>query len=186
MDLPETTPVLYNAVKHHQGYLQHLIRETPSDIPPQALRQLLLPIGAAQLDFYTGSLTVETLVEEVADFLLPQGLLSLDAYANWIQKHEGYRLITLSDQSAWALRLGHQPGKWVHLHPARYSLHSTRLKAHALKTALSLCIKHKELTNKALQELDLVNQLRAYLSLPPLSQRQLKESQLERVIQLLI
>ena len=186
LSFPDASPVLFSAIKHHQGYLQQLIRETSPDIAPQALRRLLLPIGAAQFDFYTGPLSVEALDREVYQALQQQELLSEELFTKWVQQHQGYRLISLSDQSSWTLRLGQRPNKWVHLHPARYSPHTCRLKAQALKTAISLLIKEREQSAAGALNLEVVNRTRDYLGLPPLSQRQLTESRLESVIQLLL
>jgi hypothetical protein len=49
------------------------------------------------------------------------------------------------------LRLGEQPERYVHIHPGRYSPHTIRVKAGALKTAIALSVwmklyNHGELT----------------------------------------
>ena len=178
----DTSPVLFNARKHHRGYLRELISNTKADITPQELRLLLLPIGAAQLDFYTGTLAAGDIMQQVQDYLQQKKLLTSATYKQWIQEHEGYRLLSLSDNSNWVLRLGLQPAKWVHLHPARYSLHTVRLKAHSLKTAIALSITAPEKSAEAARDLLLVNQLRGYLQLPPLSARQLAESKLAEIV----
>ncbi|WP_224998144.1 hypothetical protein [Cesiribacter sp. SM1] len=183
--LQHTAPILFNALKHHQGYLQQLIRQTPSSIPPHELSQLLLPIGAAQLDFYTGPLTVDAVTEEVKKLLQKQDYLLQDKYTVWISSHKGYRLICLSDHSQWVLRVGNLSGHWVHLHPARYSPHTIRQKAHTLKTALALAILHQQHARSLCHDLAVVNSIRQHLQLPPLSPRQLQAG-LQEALQLLL
>jgi hypothetical protein len=183
--LQHSAPILFNALKHHRGYLQQLIRYTPASLPPLALRRLLLPIGAAQLDFYTGPLATDELTIEVKELLHQQGKLLQDDYTAWISSHKGYRLICLSDHSQWVLRVGHLPGHWVHLHPARYSPHTIRLKAYTLKTALALAILHPQQALSLCKDVVAVNSVRHHLQLPPLSARQLQAG-LQEVLQLLL
>ncbi|AHM59879.1 hypothetical protein D770_08080 [Flammeovirgaceae bacterium 311] len=183
--MQETAAVLFNALKHHQGYLQQLVKNTPPSITPHELRRLLLPIGAAQLDFYTGPLAVDVLVQEVKRLLLRQELLAPEAYTAWISGNNGYRLISLSDHSSWVLRVGRLKNQWVHLHPARYSLHTRRIKAHSLKTALAYAILYPQQAAVSPPKLVIVNQVRQAFDLPPLAARQLQQG-LGEVLQLLL
>jgi hypothetical protein len=173
--LEADAPILFNALKHHLGYLQQLIQQTPASLSPDGLRQRFLPIGGAQLDFYTGPLAVTQIQEQVLGTLAAQELLSLSTYAPWLEAHAGYRMLTLSDSSRWVLRLGQQAGYWIHLHPARYSPHSLRLKAHTLKTALVLAIRNKHRPLEERPTLHTINTIRASLALPPLAERQLHQ-----------
>lgn len=157
-------PLLFNALKHHLGYLKQLIRLTPSTIPLPELRRLLLPIGSAQLDLYTGSLSTATIAREVQQQLLALQVLDRSSYENWLLP-QAYQFLELSDGSRWVLRLGQQPGQWVHLHPARHSLHTCRIKANSLKTALGMCMKEETTAT----DLSAINKVRAGLDLPPLS-----------------
>lgn len=171
----EHAPVLFNAIKHHLVYLRQVISHTPSNITSFELRRLLLTIGAAQLDFYTGPLTVDTIISEVKDFLQQEALLTPNSFITWIQEGEGYRTFHTSDSSHWVLRPGHQAGLWVHLHPARYSPNTIRLKANTLKTATALIIRNKTSENSRKPALSEVNQVREFLDLPPLAPRQLHQ-----------
>ena len=182
--LSDYNPVQFNAPKHHLAYLQQLIKSTPSSITPPELRRLLLNIGAAQLDFYTGPLSVEALVVEVKQFLTQKNLLLQKSYSQWIEEGNGYRTISTSDDAHWVLRQGVRPNRWLHLHPARYSQHTIRVKAHTLKTAAALLIKKELYISKSSPQLPAVNQIRSYLDLPPLAARQLQQG-LTKLIDLL-
>lgn len=171
----EHAPVLFNAIKHHLVYLRQVISHTPFNISSYELRRLLLTIGAAQLDFYTGPLSINAIIREVKDFLHQEALLTPDSFITWIQEGKGYRTIHISDSSQWVLRPGHRPGMWVHLHPARYSPNTLRVKAHTLKTATALLIRNKASENRRKPALADTNQVREYLGLPPLAPRQLHQ-----------
>lgn len=166
---------MFNALKHHRAYLHELIKHTPASIPSQALRRLLLPIGAAQLDFYTGALSVACITSEVKAQLATAGLDSPAFYQSWLSTSRNHQLITLSDTSVWVLREGRQPEYWVHLHPARYGPFTHRLKANTLKTAIALLIKNGAAAVEMPPGLAAVNNTRNALQLPPLAARHLQE-----------
>ncbi len=170
-----TAPVLFNAIKHHLGWVQLQIRMHSPSATPQILRRLLLPIGAAQFDFYTGSLSIDPLVSEVKAYLLQNGVSTQELYKRWIDEKLGHRLVTLSDTSVWVLRLGKQPDFWVHLHPARYAPHTMRLKAATLKTAIALAVFYPQELPVNPPALSSVNEIRSFLQLPPLAAKHLHE-----------
>lgn len=171
----EAIPILFNALKHHRAYLQELIKNTPAGISPQALRRLLLPIGAAQLDFYTGPLHVADITTEVKMQLTAAGLHTPTLYQHWLSTGHGYQRITLPDRSVWVLREGLQAGYWVHLHPARYAPYTLRLKANTLKTATALLIRNAGAALIRPPKLATVNSVRTALQLPPLAARHLQQ-----------
>ncbi|MBC9915238.1 hypothetical protein [Chitinophaga varians] len=100
---------------------------------PAALQK----IGTSQMDMYTGALAVEVIFEEVTAQLTAQGIFLPAAFAAWVAARDGYVEVTLSDTSRWVLRLSDNPEQYIHLHPGRYSPHSLRIKAAALKTAMA-------------------------------------------------
>ncbi len=128
----------------------------------------LTTLGNSQMDVYTGALLPAAIAEGVAGYLSEYHLLEPGAYAGWLQTAGGYRLVTLSDQSEWVLRWGEVPGSYAHIHPARYSPFSIRVKASTLKTAIVVCIWHR-LSPHEQPHLTEINQLRrAWLQLPPM------------------
>ena len=138
--LPEVPiPVLFNSLKHHVSTQKGLVEAFASpDVLLDTLPAALLPLGASQMDVYTGSVSPQALADEVLVQLRANEALKPAHYQAFLKATgSDYRLLELSDSSQWVLRWGEEPGRYVHLHPARYSPHTVRAKASALKTALA-------------------------------------------------
>ncbi|GAB3826437.1 hypothetical protein GCM10028895_37440 [Pontibacter rugosus] len=132
----------------------------------QLLRDALRTIGSSQLDLYLGSLTPEQIAEETILYLQERQLLQPKAYLSYLGT-SGYQLLPLSDGSNWTLRWGLAEGRYVHLHPGRYALHTLRVKANHLKTAIAASIACSKYSQPA--HVGLLNQVRAeWLELPPI------------------
>lgn len=108
-----------------------LVTVSAADLPAA-----LQKIGTSQMDMYTGRLTEEAIFAEVIAQLTALDILPPTAFAAWVAARDGYMELTLSDTSRWVLRLSDDPERYIHLHPGRYSPHSLRIKAAALKTAM--------------------------------------------------
>ncbi|SFO76982.1 hypothetical protein SAMN05428949_6566 [Chitinophaga sp. YR627] len=128
--------ILFNALKHHRGF----IRRQLTDVTEQTLPERLKVLGNSQMDIYYGLLDLPDIFREVTDQLIAAGLSDEAGYLQHLKDHGGYIEITLSDSSRWILLHGIEPGRYVHLHPARYSPHSIRVKATVLKTALACMV----------------------------------------------
>jgi hypothetical protein len=156
--------IQFNALKHHLGAIAHFIATCPVAELPQQLKIL----GGSQMDLYLGHLQVNDIGAATLAALQAAGITSQAAYAHWLLQHHGYRKITLPDQSVWILRMGQEEtGKYIHIHPGRYSPHTVRVKATVLKTAIALAFYRK---NELVKTVDLVtlNQVRAaVINLPP-------------------
>ncbi|TWV96278.1 hypothetical protein [Chitinophaga pinensis] len=125
--------ILFNALKHHRGF----IRRQLMDVTPHTLPERLKVLGNSQMDIYYGVLDLPDVFHEVTGQLNATGLSDEAGYLQRLKASGGYIEITLSDTSRWILLHGIEPGRYVHLHPARYSPHSIRVKATVLKTALA-------------------------------------------------
>jgi hypothetical protein len=163
-------PVLFHPLKHHLLSIRNFIEahalQGETVMPEVAAR--LTTLGNSQMDVYTGALSSATLAADVTQHLADHHLLEAGAYAGWLQVSGGYRLITLSDHSQWVLRWGEVPARYVHIHPARYSPFTIRVKASTLKTAIVVCIWQWQHPLEPGQ-LAGVNQLRRdWLQLPPM------------------
>ncbi len=160
-------PILFHPLKHHLYFIKQFILESAT-APDEALKASLSTIGGSQLDFYTGRLSIEGLAQEVIAALATQDVLQPEAYKLYLgAAGKDYRTITLSDDSVWVLRLGVIAERHVHLHPARYSANTIRVKATALKTAIAALIAAKR-TNLPVTDVDMINRVRAqWLNLPP-------------------
>lgn len=180
-------PILFNPQKHHLAAIVAAI--VAQSKQGEANAQMFLEGWAESeglVDLYYGKLSVEQIEKEVFDFLQQNQLLTIEAYRQYLEK-EGqikrrghYAYLTLSDTSIMTLRLlydpsnpedgfvkVHDPRHFVHVHPARYSPNTFRVRANTLKTAivayfLALC-RHIQP-----HSLELVNDARAKLQLAPI------------------
>ncbi|MEJ8803647.1 hypothetical protein [Pontibacter sp. H249] len=164
-DLPE--PILLHPFKHHMGFILAYIQANKF-ISPAELQEDLLTLGTSQLDLYFGPLSPEQISRETIGYLQQHGLLSPAAFKEYLLAgNSGYRCITLSDCTDWVLRWGVVENRNVHLHPARYTAHTTRVKATALKTAIATLIASAQLGLPA-AGIGTINKVRAeWLGLSP-------------------
>lgn len=146
MPVPEN--ILFNALKHHRGYIHQQIETATSATLPDLLKKL----GSSQMDIYYGYLSTEGLFEEVLTHI---PAADEAAYLGWL--NGSFKEITLSDTSRWILLEGNVPGQYIHLHPARYSPESMRVKAPILKTAIACMVCHPGLVHP---DLSMVNHIR--------------------------
>lgn len=155
--------ILFNAFKHHAGYVRHWLAQTDQ----HNFFDHLKTIGNCQLDFYYGSLSVEIICSEVVGHLASLGVSSIESYHALLERHGHYHTLLLSDNSGWVLRLGRSEEKFIHLHPARNSPYILRITASALKTAVAMIYQVKNDTMNG-YELSAINAMRdRYLGLPP-------------------
>lgn len=161
-------PVHLNLWKHHAGFIGHKIAQAQ-----QHGIEILFPyiqyIGNTQMDLYTGSLNPTAISKEILEQLREAEVTNYEAYRKWLQlTPKRYRILELSDNSRWTMLLGYETSRFVHIHPARYSAHSIRVRGLTLKTAITvLAYKWNDL-DRALQ-LEVVNTVRQeLLQEPPL------------------
>jgi hypothetical protein len=151
---------LFNTFKHHLPSIIQYLRQ------PNNLTYLndLLCIGDSQMDLYTGDLTVAEITQEIKHFLDEADKFDKASYTDWI-KQNGFVKIQLSDTSDWILLLGNTEDQYVHIHPARYSPRSVRVKASTLKTVLALTIEMPDLREMNTSE---INEIRKKIKLSPI------------------
>ncbi|NDK56776.1 hypothetical protein [Pontibacter fetidus] len=162
-------PILFHPLKHHLGYIKNFIEEQVTGTA-SAVGTALQSIGTSQLDFYIGALSPVQIACEVILNLQHHNLLEAELYHAYLTRTGShYRTINLSDNTDWVLRWGTQPGRYVHLHPARYAAQTIRVKATSLKTAIAAIIAARR-EAKPVTDLGLINKVRgAWLQLPPLT-----------------
>ena len=136
-------PVLFNTFKHHAAALRCRIEDIVFRGTPAYLEMAsrLAVLGTRLMDVYTGDLTPRELSAWVIGELRRVGRLDLDGFREWLLMGEEYAMLTHpADGSRWVLRLGDEAGRYVHLHPGRWSSATVRVRANSLKTAfLALC-----------------------------------------------
>lgn len=119
------------------------------------------------MDMYAGQLSTEAIFNEVRAQLREAGVHNRVEYEAFLAQKHDYATLVLSDTSRWILRLAVDKASYIHLHPGRYSPHTFRVKASALKTALAWWVarEHHLLTGNLLED---INYLRKDLRLSPL------------------
>lgn len=155
-----TDHILFNALKHHRGYIHNHIRQETTATLPKTLKVL----GNSQMDIYYGKLVLPQLFGEALLQVKIHGISDNTTYLHWLQTHHGYFEITLSDTSRWILLPGVNSRQFIHLHPARYSPHSMRVKATTLKTAIT-CMVYQP--GNTIPDLAAVNAARQTIALSP-------------------
>jgi hypothetical protein len=186
VDLTLPTPILFHPLKHHLGRIKEFLRWDGSPSPAElvGLKQQLLTLGQSQLDLYVGQLSVQQVAHQVSLFLQEKHLLGQQAYRHWLDGAGSYGLMPLSDGSWWVLRWGNEPDRYVHIHPARYSPHTVRVKAGSLKTAMAVIVWGR-LHSLEQNSLITINQARTcLLHYPPIKSLRLATA-IERMMTLL-
>lgn len=146
-----------NLLKHHGGY-QKKLTEDWADKKIYPDQQILTKIGGSQMDLYLGTLLPEQVFSELSQILQEEEIHTRKDFIHWISPKD-YRILACSDKAKWILRLKNEdPETFIHLHPARYSPFSIRIKANTLKTTL-LAATYYKIHNK-IPENEVLNQLR--------------------------
>lgn len=172
-------PFIFNARKHHAGALYDFIQGY--DRPLENLHLEVRTIGSALMDLYYGPLSVQQICTETTLILQDADLWEKQNFQSWLNTNSGFRALTLSDDSTWVLRWGEDPKRHIHVHPARYSSTTMRIKAGTLMTAIGIAIYCKKNPGPAIDRTAL-NRIRSiYLKLSPVKSGQLNE----RLLQLL-
>ncbi|HTF80844.1 MAG TPA: hypothetical protein VL947_03930 [Cytophagales bacterium] len=158
--------ILFNELKHHLGSIAKLIKSHTPGTSPNLTR-----LGDSLMDLYVGDLDLGAIFHETITFLNTNQISTEEAYRHYLQQHGGHVTYQLSDQSTWVLLLGNEPSLYVHIHPARYSLHTLRVKSSTLKTAILLKIHQVEVS-----DLKAVNMIRKQLQLSPIKSMELSHN----------
>jgi hypothetical protein len=171
-------PFIFNRFKHHLP----TVRATLRDEPQAQIEIYLKQIGDSVMDLYTGALSVETLFEEIAQQLIILNIYESTLYESFLKSNDNYYKVIVSDGSEWVLLMGNNLKHFVHIHPARYSAQSVRVKATSWKTAIAAKVFRNSTT-----EIDLgyLNQIRKQLNLSPLK-NMVSASALMRLLELIV
>ena len=162
--IPE--PLLFNLLKHHLGYIRSFVEinidGADSMIP--ALVKDLKHIGSTVMDIYAGGLPPQQICVEACDYLSFHKLSDIERYSAWTgQSHDSYRIIALSDGSEWTMKFHNDCERYVHIFPARNSVHTFRVRGNTLKSALIYLV----LIGKDMVTGEDLNKVRPILGLSP-------------------
>jgi hypothetical protein len=180
-------PVLFNAWKHHAGFLRRQIAGAVQRGGPglEELARGLVVVGTDLMDLYVGALSPHAIGAAVLAQLRAECRLDLDAYRTWLAGQSGYAVLALPDGSRWVVRLGDEGDRYVHVHPGRGSPATRRVRANVHKTAV-LALAWAGVHGGDPTERALVNQVRReYLGLSPVGKELWEAQGLGAVIALL-
>jgi hypothetical protein len=166
MDLKIPAPVTFNPHKHHFGFLTDQIktwrRQDWEKIQPE-----LFFMGENLIDLYLGSLSVNQVCYECIRYFRNENVLERTAFLDWLYPRE-YRKIELADSSVWVVKKGIDPERFIHIHPAKYSPLTIRVRAATLKTVVALTTHSVSIQKEITENLDAVNTTRRlFLQLSP-------------------
>lgn len=164
-------PITFNTHKHHFRFLLQQIGVWKTLVWENIEPELLL-IGENLLDFYTGDLTVEEICNQCIHFFRIRNISNRVSFLNWLQPNE-YRKIKLNDSSEWVVKEGNDSERYIHIHPAKNSPHTIRVRAATLKTVITLMTNTAEISAQMNENVLTVNQIRTrYLQLSPVKSLQ--------------
>jgi hypothetical protein len=178
-------PIKFNCWKHHAIFIKDEIQSVKNEIQLKTFQSPVLKIGESQMDLYFGKLSPGEISDQIVKYLSAGSLVDNSRYSNWLCNNGSeYRKVTLKDKSFWVLRLGDEAGRFVHIHPGRYSPLTLRVKALTLKTAIfTLAFSRIKLASAF--DIDLINEARdIYLNASPLKSVS-KKSGLGKLLNLL-
>jgi len=179
-------PLTFNCWKHHAGFIKKQIEiYRGNKISVEELQKTLLVIGGSQMDLYVGKLSPQKICDELLSKIKSAGVLAFREYKKWLfEMGYEFKLMELSDSSVWTLRLGNEDERYVHIHPARYSPVTIRVKALTLKTAIAaLIINYEE--NAPLMDTLQINEIRKKILDSPPVKKVSSNSAVLRVINIL-
>ena len=134
-DIPP--PILFNPHKHHAGFLRERVRQAVAEDGLRTLADELVVVGGKLMDLYHGPFSPREIADQVMTHLRKAGHDNPPAFRAWVAASDGYRVIEFpEDTSQWVLRAGNEDDRFVHLHPARYSPFTIRIRANVLTTAV--------------------------------------------------
>jgi len=134
-------PFMFNVLKHHKGSVQFFADQFHEIDLVEAAAILNKNMSNLMIDFYAGSLGPERICNEIKENLISRNLYEQDDFLNWVkQVNKKFRLAEISDGSTWILLHGKDAGRYLHIHPARNSLHALRFRSLAFKTAVLMLI----------------------------------------------
>jgi len=129
-------PVTFNPLKHHFGFIMKKIEDWQKE-DWQVTEKELLYMGNNLLDLYYGELSVTEIIHECNHLLQKESLNDSQKLAKWLHPEE-YRKIVLSDSSIWIIKAGTDNNRFIHIHPAKNSPFSIRVRGTTLKTVVAL------------------------------------------------
>jgi hypothetical protein len=153
--------ITFNPHKHHFRFLLDEIKRWKT-LEWEIVLNEILSIGNNLTDFYYGELPVKQICLETISYFTERGIDNKTLFLKWLNT-SGYNKIQLSDNSLWLVKEGNDNDRYIHIHPAKFSEHTIRVRATTLKTAIALRIGGVKIKEKTNENLPAVNQIRKEL-----------------------
>ena len=154
-------PVTFNAYKHHFRFLSYMTTVWCNTEWYEVINELKL-IGNNLTDLYYGNLSVDNIIYECHTYFKNLHITDDKKLNEWLKPLE-YRKIRLSDRSLWVIKQGCDKCHFIHIHPAKNSPLSIRVRATTLKTVISLKVQATNPDNRFTYNLKTVNLIRTGL-----------------------
>src|SRR5262249_18782762 len=154
--------LLFNAWKHHAGALRHHIAAVAGGGAAAlgALPGRLLVLGTGLMDLYTGPLAPAGIGERRLAGPRGGGRHGPGGHTGVGGGGGGYRVLEFADdRTRWVLRVGEEKGRYVHVHPGRWTPATRRVRANVLRTAVMVWA-HVAVHGGSATDVDLVNRVR--------------------------
>ena len=164
-------PITFNPYKHHLEFLKERINNWKKS-KWENIDQEILCIGNNIIDLYFGLLRVEEICKECLEYFQKEKITEKEDLLNWLKPLK-HKKIQLSDKSLWLIKEGIDPERFIHIHPAKYSPFSIRVRSTTLKTVIMLQIHSKPIGKEMKENLHFINQVRTnFLKLSPIKSLQ--------------
>jgi hypothetical protein len=158
-------PVTFNPWKHHFNFINEHIHFWQG-AGWKNVEPYILKTGNNLLDLYLGKLGVNRICDECLEYLKEKSLLEKPHLLKWLAP-AGYQKIELSDKSVWIVKEAAEPDRYIHIHPAKNSFLTIRVRGATLKTVVAIAVLRDNIRDKTLT-LHEVNTIRTgYLDLSP-------------------
>nr|WP_319512488.1 hypothetical protein [uncultured Draconibacterium sp.] len=178
-------PIQYNPYKHHFRFLLNELTEWQNS-DWKIAEKAMLSIGNNLFDFYLGKLTPEQVSMACLNYFETKNITTKTGFNNWLGDSD-WKKIVLTDQSEWLIKKGNLAERYIHIHPAKYSKHTIRVRATTLKTVLTLCVNKIPIRDDASQNLQTVNKQRSlFLQLSPIKSLNEKDSGILKLWQIFV
>lgn len=158
MSIEIPVPITFNPYKHH---FRFLLEETEKWKAKNwtMVEKDLRSIGNNLIDFYVGDLSIIQICKESLDYFKRENITRKNEFSNWLNA-SAYKRIKLSDNSEWLVKEGINPNRYIHIHPAKYSQHTIRVRATTLKTVIALNVQSVPFQKEINTNLFAVNNIR--------------------------
>ena len=179
-------PFLFNGLKHHRQIILEFIEiSKEKKFSIDELNIAMKKVGNSMIDLYYGDMNPQEITDDISDLLKSNSHFYKDDYYKYVLAvPKKYRKLKIRDGSEWTLLLGKEADTYLHIHPARGSKFTKRVKAISIKTAIML----KVFFNNELQNGDLVSMVNnvrlEYLHESPIK-NEIDTIRLKRVLDLL-